>query len=1167
MDSSPKRATRAKAARARSAPTSNFMAGTRSTAAKRKTRTDDKDDEDLAKRDAAAKRPRGGSLAKKEGEKEAAKPPAPTTKKLTASAPAAAASKKPAPGNDFTQLLICSIRQDKHDHNNNNNNNNNSEDGAGDDHDHDHDDKGDGADNENNSSSDDESRDGRDENGSGDGRVQAAATSTSSTGPSTGGPNEKKPLSAIKMAQNFARWEESDDELAKEKTPLKPLMKSPIKPPTAKKPAAAAETEPEITRDAAGTAGTAGMSGASDTAIFGQLDINAVILGSPIRPPHSPLGDGLKSPAKRFAALGSALKPSAAEQISQSPVKTTSLLQSAAKRPKSPIKGLGLQPAQDPAAIESTGKPSLFQSPAKRAMPGLKSMAGPLSVGPSTLKGFPALNPQSISSAKPSEKLLHELDLNEDTDSDEVFTGPIESLRFPGLSTKASSRDEAPEITHLQTVEEEIDALDLMQRERVAVEQEQKIADEEIHGQYENEGPISEEQGNDDGEAVDESEHHDDEGADDDKTYHEIEDALLPEQATEDLGESADSAPDEEASPRETTHGEQVDPLYELREKDQDPCHDMSTLTDLEDDDNIQADEITATPATNLRMNPTSRGIASCVSKSGRRTTLGFSSLADQLGAWSPASPIKAPPTARKLRFAEPLVEDANDDTTEDADAEADADRVADHEDSPMSDDCDEELQASTTPADSPGSFDQETEEKDEPVTVIFNDISFNEEDKALALEANEMSLSDINTRRSFDDSLSDASQEYADENQVPPDHVEADVELPPLAVTPVRPLMKSFHTTTKIPLKPSDDSTPSPIKKRSFSASRAAPKRSGGLSKVPSSLTPIAPAERRRSPRKQAAISEETAPGTPSQMGETWSAAETPGRTPRKDLNPTLLRGAIVFVDVHTTEGADASGIFVELLTQMGARCVKSWNWSPSDGSSSSKKVGITHVVFKDGSKRTLEKVREANGVVQCVGVGWVLNCERANEWVDEAHYSIDTSNLPRGGARRRKSMEPKTVTNMNGTLVSSPSRSGRDSLGGSPSTPRRQSTMWMASFATPDGEEAGGEDVEGSSTFLTPVPKTPAPEAIARFAAETPSDAYDEEEDDTVSPLKDELLMRTCPPKQRFRDAGEGGGILNLHQSLTQDDDVRMRLMAARRKSLQFAPKIGSPLAKMWR
>jgi hypothetical protein len=117
---------------------------------------------------------------------------------------------------------------------------------------------------------------------------------------------------------------------------------------------------------------------------------------------------------------------------------------------------------------------------------------------------------------------------------------------------------------------------------------------------------------------------------------------------------------------------------------------------------------------------------------------------------------------------------------------------------------------------------------------------------------------------------------------------------------------------------------------------------------------------------------------------------AETPGRTARKGVVPDVLKGAVVYVDVHTTEGADASGIFVDLLTQMGARCVKQWSWNPrasianplSESGSpqvmspevSVNKVGITHVVYKDGGKRTLEKVRASNGIVLCVGVGWVL-------------------------------------------------------------------------------------------------------------------------------------------------------------------------------------------------
>jgi len=123
-------------------------------------------------------------------------------------------------------------------------------------------------------------------------------------------------------------------------------------------------------------------------------------------------------------------------------------------------------------------------------------------------------------------------------------------------------------------------------------------------------------------------------------------------------------------------------------------------------------------------------------------------------------------------------------------------------------------------------------------------------------------------------------------------------------------------------------------------------------------------------------------APSTPG--AGIWSTVGTPAKTPKKDVTSNVLQGAVVFVDVHTTEGADASGIFVELLTQMGARCVKQWSWNPRasfnvptdqhlDGTPAGK-IGITHVVYKDGGVRTLEKVRDSKGVVLCVGVNWVL-------------------------------------------------------------------------------------------------------------------------------------------------------------------------------------------------
>ncbi len=166
-----------------------------------------------------------------------------------------------------------------------------------------------------------------------------------------------------------------------------------------------------------------------------------------------------------------------------------------------------------------------------------------------------------------------------------------------------------------------------------------------------------------------------------------------------------------------------------------------------------------------------------------------------------------------------------------------------------------------------------------------------------------------------------------------------------------------------------------------------------------------------------------------------------------------------------------------------------------------------------------------------------------------------------------------------MNGTLVQTPSRSVSTGSApreyqSAPSTPvnrRRESGLWMR---TPDDESEAGEGAEDEEAQynesewvaapLTPVPKTPAPEAIARFAANvtpaTPStDVSIDGEDLLMS--NEHLIMRTCPPKTGvFHELG--AGIL----AREKDQGVLMRLMAARRKSLQFAPKVGSPLSKTW-
>jgi hypothetical protein len=155
---------------------------------------------------------------------------------------------------------------------------------------------------------------------------------------------------------------------------------------------------------------------------------------------------------------------------------------------------------------------------------------------------------------------------------------------------------------------------------------------------------------------------------------------------------------------------------------------------------------------------------------------------------------------------------------------------------------------------------------------------------------------------------------------------------------------------------------------------------------------------------------------------------------------------------------------------------------------------------------------------------------------------------------------MEPKALANLNGTLVTSPVKQSREAVQTVPSTPafnRRDSYAWIR---TPpeqlEGDADDGEAIDWDQCELTPVPRTPAPEEIHRFVEEivpeTPTVAIHLGEDD--------LMMRTCPPKNKYGELGQG--IL----SPEKDTQVMMRLMAARRKSLQFAPKVASPLSKTW-
>ncbi|KAJ9253814.1 hypothetical protein DTO207G8_3946 [Paecilomyces variotii] len=437
-----------------------------------------------------------------------------------------------------------------------------------------------------------------------------------------------------------------------------------------------------------------------------------------------------------------------------------------------------------------------------------------------------------------------------------------------------------------------------------------------------------------------------------------------------------------------------------------------------------------------------------------------------------------------------------------------------------------------------------------------------------------------------------DTASEQEDEPAEPLPSAEEDKENDEMAAlslpsTPKRATpghLRTVHTVSKVPLRPEGVVSPLKVSRkraRSLSsgpATRASPRIRAAMTK--SQTSPAV------SPRKHSLALRPSQPEYSDQTDEPARADDPPTSAKSRRVSspvdpfhdaadvPQVLKGVAAFVDVHTTEGEDASGIFIELLTQMGARCVKSWSWnpraslSPVDGAEPKEnRVGITHVIYKDGGVRTLEKVRQAGGLVKCVGVSWVLDCERENRWLDEAHYLVDSSIIPRGGAKRRKSMQPRSLSNVNGTLVKADGpaypRAGRVSgvdresvrefIRLTPPSPAKQSPNYQDTFSTP-----AKDTFSGSSRRLSQQPSTPGQSGFDFNFDFDPS---------SFSPTTPyylskgaKLVQQTCPPKQTREGLFPISGRIEDESS----SKLRAKLEAARRKSLAFKPRRESPLKK---
>lgn len=160
---------------------------------------------------------------------------------------------------------------------------------------------------------------------------------------------------------------------------------------------------------------------------------------------------------------------------------------------------------------------------------------------------------------------------------------------------------------------------------------------------------------------------------------------------------------------------------------------------------------------------------------------------------------------------------------------------------------------------------------------------------------------------------------------------------------------------------------------------------------------------------------------------------------------------------------------------------------------------------------------------------------------------------------------MEPKALANLNGTIVSSntPSRASsyNMSTANTPMTSksrRRDSVQWVRSSPASDSPDVTHTSEE--DFVLTPVPTTPG----LQIYTEEGLDGYETPGAQTPYFLKKGELMQQTAPVKRFVEGDEDQGSGSAWLSEKKDESVMMRLMAARRKSLQWAPKIGSPLAR---
>lgn len=140
----------------------------------------------------------------------------------------------------------------------------------------------------------------------------------------------------------------------------------------------------------------------------------------------------------------------------------------------------------------------------------------------------------------------------------------------------------------------------------------------------------------------------------------------------------------------------------------------------------------------------------------------------------------------------------------------------------------------------------------------------------------------------------------------------------------------------------------------------------------------------------------------------ETIISERTEEKQEKAEEDAGVLSDIVVFLEVRTSDGADASTSFVEDLKKLGAKVVRRWRLNTFGNSSKEiNPMGVNLVVFKDGISQTLTKAKRAG--VPCVGVAWIKECVSQNAKVQFDEFLIERTGLFSVKKQRRNSLVAK--------------------------------------------------------------------------------------------------------------------------------------------------------------